>query len=106
MSEEREFEEFEIEDEMEDDFGFASERVKIFVESTVGPSQSKRELEVALDTPVQDLKFTLANMFSLPDPSGFHVVIAGRTCDDDDLLANYDLENGDTILLIPFSTAG
>ncbi len=106
MSEEREFEEFEIEDEFGDENVFAGRRVRIFVESTVGPSQSKRELEVALDTPVQDLKFTLANMFSLPDPSAFHIVIAGRTCDDDDLLANYDLEDGDTILLIPFSTAG
>lgn len=104
MSEDREFEELDF-DGLENDTT-PKGKVKVKVESTVGPSHRQEPLEIARDATIRDLKETLATLFGLPDTQSFHVVIGGRTCDDDDIIDNYDVEDGDTVLIIPFSTAG
>lgn len=104
MSEDREFEELDI-DGLDEELP-PSGKVRIQVESTVGPSHRQETLEIARDASIRDIKQTLATLFGLPDTQSFHIVIGGRTCDDDDIVDNYDVEDGDTMLIIPFSMAG
>ena len=40
------------------------------------------------------------------NPSDFHLSHGGVTMDEANPLADYDVDNGDTVLLIPASTAG
>ena len=80
-------------------------KVSVYFQSTVGPNQKQEKLIVAEETPIGDLKYTVSQIFGLP-PEEFHISHAGRTCDPDDSLSNYGVENGDTLLLIPVSTAG
>ena len=81
------------------------DKVNVFFQSTIGPSQSNEKMLVSLEAPVADLKYTISQLFSL-DVSDFHLSHAGRTMDPDDTLGNYDVSEGDTILLIPVSIAG
>lgn len=76
----------------------------IFFKSTVGPEKSEK-LSVGENTPVGDVKQTLANIFGLT-PDDFHLSHAGRTMDENSKLGDYGVDNGDEILLIPHSTAG
>ena len=83
----------------------AGQKVNVYFQSTVGPNQKQEKLVVSQDAPVGDLKYTVGQIFGLP-PEEFHLSHAGRTCDPEDSLSNYGVESGDTILLIPVSTAG
>jgi hypothetical protein len=51
------------------------------------------------------VKRTLGNLFGL-NPDEFHLSSGGVTMDEDDQLKDYNVNNGDDILLIPSSTAG
>lgn len=77
----------------------------VYFQSTVGPSQKQEKMVVAEEAPIGDIKYTVSQVFDLPVEE-FHLSHAGRTLDPDDTLANYDVEDGDQILLIPVSTAG
>ena len=83
----------------------AGQKVNVYFQSTVGPNQKQEKLMVAANAPVGDIKYTVGQIFGLPAEE-FHISHAGRTCDPDDTLDNYGIENGDTLLLIPVSTAG
>lgn len=83
----------------------AGQKVTVYFQSTVGPNQKQEKLVVAEDAAIGDIKYTVGQIFGLP-PEEFHISHAGRTCDPDDSLANYGVDNGDTLLLIPVSTAG
>jgi molybdopterin converting factor small subunit len=76
----------------------------IFFRSTVGPDKTEK-LAVGENAPIRDIKETLGNLFSL-DPSDFHLSHAGRTMNEDASPADYSIDNGDEVLLIPHSTAG
>ena len=52
-----------------------------------------------------DIKETVANLFAL-DPADFHLSSGGVTLDEDNQLSDYNLSDGDDILLIPASVAG
>lgn len=80
-------------------------KINVYFQSTVGPSQKQEKMVVAEDAPVGDIKYTVSQVFDLPVDE-FHLSHAGRTLDPDDVLSNYDVDNGDQILLIPVSTAG
>ncbi|MCK5141677.1 MAG: hypothetical protein KAQ70_05740, partial [Candidatus Heimdallarchaeota archaeon] len=54
----------------------------------------------ATDAPISDIKYTVSQIFGLP-PDEFHLSHAGRTCDNDDVLEDYGVEDGDTVLLNP-----
>ncbi len=83
----------------------ASKKISVYFQSTIGPSPKQEKLVVATDAPIGDIKYTVSQIFGLP-PDEFHLSHAGRTCDPDDTLEDYGVEDGDTILLIPVSTAG
>ncbi len=83
----------------------AGKKVSVYFQSTIGPNQKQEKLVVAADAPIRDIKYTVGQIFGIP-PDEFHVSHAGRTCDPDDSLSNYGVEDGDSLLLIPVSTAG
>ncbi len=116
MSENEEFIEFEEEEEEEQtDPSIQSkvprskvpsgERISLFFRSTIGPGEKQEKLTVDPEMPVRELAETIGEIFAL-DPQDFHLSISGRTLDTDDVLSNYDLENGLEVLIIPVSTAG
>ncbi len=83
----------------------AGNKVTVYFQSTIGPNTKQEKLVVAEDAPIGDIKYTVGQIFGLP-PEEFHISHAGRTCDPNDSLGNYGVENGDILLLIPVSTAG
>jgi hypothetical protein len=82
-----------------------SKKISVYFQSTIGPNPKQEKLVVATDAPIDDIKYTVSQIFGLPADE-FHLSHAGRTCDPEDTLADYGVEHGDTILLIPVSTAG
>ncbi|MFX1366421.1 MAG: ubiquitin-like domain-containing protein [Promethearchaeota archaeon] len=80
-------------------------RISIYFMSTIGPGEKKQKLNVNTGNNVGDIKETVANLFGL-DPADFHLSSGGVTMDEDSLLLDYNLNDGDDILLIPASTAG
>ena len=80
-------------------------RVNLFFRSTIGPGEKLEKLSVDPDMPVRELSNTIGDIFGL-DPQEFHLSISGRTMDNDDVLSNYELEDGIEVLIIPVSTAG
>ena len=77
----------------------------LYFMSTIGPGEKKEKLTVNEANQVSDVKRTLGNLFGL-DPDEFHLSSGGVTMDEADQLSDYNLHNGDDILLIPSSTAG
>jgi len=77
----------------------------LYFMSTIGPGEKKEKLTVNDANRVIDIKYTLGNLFGL-DPDEFHLSSGGITMNDNDQLRDYNLSNGDDILLIPASTAG
>jgi hypothetical protein len=79
--------------------------VKLFFRSTIGPGEKLEKLSVNVGTPIVELKETVGKIFGL-DPSDFNLSVGARTADPDDILENYEIEDGMEILVIPVSTAG
>ena len=116
MSNTNEFEDFDLESDLEATSAIKSKtpsssktpagnKKNVYFQSTVGPSQKQEKMIVSEDAPIGDIKYTVSQVFGLP-PDEFHLSHAGRTMDPDDTLANYGVDSGDTVLLIPVSTAG
>jgi hypothetical protein len=117
MSENEDFDDLEIEEEGENietpvvttkvptSKAPSDSRVNLFFRSTIGPGEKLEKLTVDPEMGVLDLKETLGRIFGL-DPQDFHISISGRTLDTDDVLSNYDIEDGLECLIIPVSTAG
>jgi hypothetical protein len=80
-------------------------KVTMFFRSTIGPGEKLEKLTVDSEMPVAELKQTIGAIFSLA-PEDFHLSFAGRVADPDDILSNYDIEDGSEALIIPVSTAG
>jgi len=80
-------------------------RVSLVFRSTIGPGEKMEKLTVDPEVPVKELKRTLGSMLGL-DPENFHLSVAGRTLDSDDVLSNYDIADDEEVLIIPVSTAG
>jgi len=83
----------------------AGNKISVYFQSTVGPSQKQEKMVVSENAPIGDIKYTVSQVFDLPADE-FHLSHAGRTLDPDETLENYDVDAGDTLLLIPVSTAG
>ena len=79
--------------------------IKVYITSTIGPGEKKQDLRVKLSNKVIDIKDTIGNIFGLT-PANFHLSSGGITFDEQLLLKDYILEEGDEILIIPSSTAG
>jgi len=115
MSEFDDFEDLEIEIEEEEEEvttpkakvprAPSGQRINLFFRSTIGPSEKIEKLTVDSSMAVRELKQTVSQIFGL-DPQDFHLSVAGRTIDTDDVLDNYDVTDGEEVLIIPVSTAG
>ena len=80
-------------------------KLTLYFMSTIGPGEKKEKLTVNDSNQVRDIKNTLGNLYGL-DPNDFHLSSGGVTMDENTSLSDYDVNNGDDILLIPASTAG
>jgi len=80
-------------------------KLTLYFMSTIGPGEKKEKLTVNDANNVSDIKQTLGNLYGL-DPEEFHLSSGGRTMDEDSQLKDYNVSDGDDILLIPASTAG
>ena len=80
-------------------------KISVFFLSTIGPGEKKQKLLVFTGNKVADIKDTIANLFAF-DPSDFHLSSGGVTLDDGNHLSDYNIADGDDILLIPASIAG
>ncbi len=112
MSENEDFDDLEIEEEEEEIVETqmrtkvpSGNHITLFFRSTIGPGEKLEKLTVNPEMGVSELKETLGGIFGLY-PQDFHISISGRTLDSDDVLSNYDIENGLECLIIPVSTAG
>ena len=83
----------------------AGKKLTLYFMSTIGPGEKKEKLTVNDGNRVDDIKSTLGNLYGL-DPNDFHLSSGGVTMDENSLIRDYDVDNGDDILLIPASTAG
>lgn len=83
----------------------AGKKLTLYFISTIGPGEKKEKLSVNDSNRVDDIKSTLGNIYGL-DPNDFHLSSGGVTMDENNPLRDYDVNNGDDILLIPASTAG
>ena len=79
--------------------------IKVYITSTVGPGEKTQDLRVKLSNKVFDLKDTIGKIFGLT-PENFHLSSGGITFDENLQLRDYNLGEGDEILIIPSSTAG
>ncbi|UCC20316.1 MAG: hypothetical protein JSV62_03240 [Promethearchaeota archaeon] len=80
-------------------------KLTLYFMSTIGPGEKKEKLTVNDSNRVRDIKQTLGNLYGL-DPNDFHLSSGGVTMDENSDLREYDVNDGDDILLIPASTAG
>ncbi|MBY8984803.1 MAG: hypothetical protein KGD65_07040 [Candidatus Lokiarchaeota archaeon] len=83
----------------------AGRKITLYFMSTIGPGEKKEKLTVNDGNCVDDLKNTLGNLYGL-DPNDFHLSSGGITMEENSPLRDYNVNNGDDILLIPASTAG
>jgi hypothetical protein len=79
-------------------------KISVYFISTIGP-EKKQKLLVNTGNLVGDIKQTVANLFAL-DPADFYLSALGITMDEQYPLTNYEVDDGDDILLIPASIAG
>lgn len=82
-----------------------SKKINIYFISTIGPGEKKHKLLIDTKTTVSELKDTLSNIYGL-NAGSFHLSLAGITMDENNALTQYNMNEGDEILLIPASTAG
>jgi hypothetical protein len=80
-------------------------KISVFFLSTIGPGEKKQKLLVYTGNKIGDIKDTVANLFAL-DPSDFHLSSGGVTMEETSYLSDYNVADGDDILLIPASVAG
>jgi hypothetical protein len=80
-------------------------KISVFFMSTIGPGEKKQKLTINDGNLVGDIKETVANLFGL-DPADFYLSSGGVTMDETNQLSEYDVSDGDDILLIPASIAG
>ncbi len=79
--------------------------ISVFFMSTIGPGEKKQKLLINTGNAVGDIKNTVGSIFGI-DPSDFHLSHGGVTMDEGKFVMDYPVKDGDTVLLIPASTAG
>jgi molybdopterin converting factor small subunit len=81
------------------------EDISVFFMSTIGPGEKKQKLLINTGNAIGDIKSTVGSIFGI-DPEDFHLSHGGVTLDDGKYVMDYPVKDGDTVLLIPASTAG
>ncbi|MHA1611778.1 MAG: ubiquitin-like domain-containing protein [Promethearchaeota archaeon] len=79
--------------------------ISLFFMSTIGPGEKKQKLLINTGNAVGDIKNTVGSIFGI-NPSDFHLSHGGVTMDEGKYVMDYPVRDGDTVLLIPASTAG
>ena len=77
----------------------------MYFQSTIGPGEKKQKLLVGTGNMIGDIKQTAGSLFGL-EPEDFNLSFGGVTMDENSPLSEYGVSDGDTLLLIPASTAG
>ena len=85
--------------------GGGGAKINLYFTSTIGPGEKKEKLMVDTANSVGAIKQTVGSIFGL-NPSDFHLSHGGVTLDESSSLANYNIADGETVLLIPASQAG
>jgi len=80
-------------------------KITVYFMSTIGPGEKKQQLTINNGNIVGDIKETVGNIYGL-NPDDFHLSCGGITMDEFNPLSEYNVSDGDDILLIPASTAG
>lgn len=80
-------------------------KITIYFMSTIGPGEKKQKLNVNDSNLVSGIKETVGKLFAL-NPLDFHLSHGGITMDENNPLSEYNVDDGDDILLIPASIAG
>ena len=83
----------------------SGDQITVYFQSTIGPGEKKQKMLVDTGNPVGDIKQTVGAMYGL-EPDDFHLSFGGVTMDEASPLSEYGVSDGDTLLLIPASTAG
>ncbi|HME51159.1 MAG TPA: ubiquitin-like domain-containing protein [Candidatus Lokiarchaeia archaeon] len=83
----------------------SGDQITVYFQSTIGPGEKKQKMLVDVANPVGDIKQTVGAMYGL-EPDDFHLSFGGVTMDESSPLSEYGVSDGDTLLLIPASTAG
>jgi molybdopterin converting factor small subunit len=81
------------------------EDISVFFMSTIGPGEKKQKLLINTGNAIGDIKRTVGSIFGV-DPEDFHLSHGGVTLDEGKYVMDYPIKDGDTVLLIPASTAG
>ncbi|MHA1281493.1 MAG: hypothetical protein ACTSQP_03225 [Promethearchaeota archaeon] len=84
---------------------YGGKKIVVYIVSTIGPGEKKEKLTINTNNFVEDLKETIGKIYGLI-PANFHLSSGGVTFDENSRLFEYDLDNGDEILIIPSSVAG
>ena len=79
--------------------------ISVFFMSTIGPGEKKQKSLINTGNSVGDVKSTVGSIFGIA-PDDFHLSHGGVTLDEGKYFMDYPVKDGDTILLIPASTAG
>jgi hypothetical protein len=82
-----------------------AKKISVYLMSTIGPGEKKQKLLIYTGYKIRDIKETVGNIFGL-DPADFHLSTSGVTMEEGLTLDDYNVNDGDDILLIPASTAG
>ena len=80
-------------------------KTNVFFISTIGPGEKKQNLLIHNNNIISDIKETVGKLYGLV-PVNFHLSSGGITLDESLTLKDYNINDGDEILLIPSSTAG
>ncbi|MFX1385594.1 MAG: ubiquitin-like domain-containing protein [Promethearchaeota archaeon] len=80
-------------------------KISVYFMSTIGPGEKKQKLTINDGNLVGEIKETVANLFGL-DPADFYLSSGGVTMDENSILRDFNVSDGDDILLIPASIAG
>lgn len=80
-------------------------KISVYLLSTIGPGEKKQKLIIDTYNIISEIKKTIGNVYGL-NPINFHLSSGGITFDESLPLKDYNLVDGDEILIIPSSTAG
>ena len=79
--------------------------INVFIISILNPGERMRDLNINLNIKISTLKETVGNLFGLT-PIDFHLSSGGIILSENTQIKDYDIEEGDEIVVIPSRVAG
>ena len=79
--------------------------INVFIISILKPGEKTRDLKINLNIKISALKETVGNLFGLT-PVDFHLSSGGIILSENTQMKDYDIEEGDEIVVIPSRVAG